>query len=439
MYIILTAQPGYRAMMQQAEIKMLISEILLYITGLLFALCYAYQFVFIPIVWFKKDRPAPATDKSHSFAVLICARDEEAVIGDLIDCVNAQDYPREKIRSFVIADNCTDATAAVASQHGAIVYTRNDTEHIGKGYALDALLRHIAEDYPAGFDGYFVFDADNLIPRDYIEKMDRVFSVGSDIVTGYRNSKNYSQNWVSSGYAIWFMRESSFLNYPRRLISSSATVEGTGFLFSRAVLDELGGWPFHLLTEDVEFTAHEIISGRKIAYCPEAEIFDEQPVSFKSSCRQRLRWCRGYFQVFRKYGAALLRGSLRGSFSCFDMMMSITPAFILAPLYIVLCALSLALHAAMTAPYTPAGLAALLCFPAVVFFMLFLIGTGTTFSERKRIRATAWQKLLYCLTFPFFMLTFAPIALLSYFVTPKWTPMKHTVSMDKLNNDEFGL
>ncbi len=418
---------------------MLISEILLFIAGLLFALCYVYQFVFIPIVWFKKDRPAAATDKGHSFAVLICARDEEAVIGDLIDCVNAQDYPREKISTFVIADNCTDATAAVASQHGAIVYTRNDKEHVGKGYALDALLKHISKDCPDGFDGYFVFDADNLIPRSYIEKMDRVFSEGNDIVTGYRNSKNYSQNWISSGYAIWFMRESSFLNYPRRLISTSATVEGTGFLFSRAVLEELGGWPFHLLTEDVEFTAHEIIAGRKIAYCPEAEIFDEQPVSFKSSCRQRLRWCRGYLQVFMKYGAALLRGSLRGSFSCFDMMMSITPAFILAPLYIVLGVLSLMLHAAMSVPYTSAGLAALLCFPAVVFLMLFLTGLSTTLSERKRIHAPAWKKLFYCLTFPFFMLTYAPIALVSYFVRPNWVPMKHTISKDKLEENELKL
>ncbi len=411
---------------------MLTTEILLYITGLLFALCYAYQFVFLLVIWLKRDKRETEPAAPNSFAVLICARNEEAVIGDLIDCINAQDYPSDRVKTFVLADNCTDATAELAAAHGAEVYTRRDTERIGKGYALDALLSHISEDFPEGFDGYFVFDADNLIPRDYITKMNRVFSAGNDIVTGYRNSKNYAQNWVSAGSSLCFMRESSFLNYPRRLLSTSATVEGTGFLFSRKVLSELGGWPFHLLTEDVEFTAHEIVSGRKIAYCPEAEIFDEQPVSFMASCRQRLRWCRGYLQVFLKYSLPLLRGALRGSFSCFDMLMSISPAFILSPIYILLILLSILLHLFLAVPYSPAGLAALLCFPAVAFVMLFLIGVGTTLSDRKRIRASGRKKLLYCLSFPFFMLSFVPIAFASYFVNPKWTPMKHTVSKETL-------
>lgn len=60
------------------------------------------------------------------------------------------------------------------------------------------------QDYPDAFDGCFVFDADNVLKADYIEQMDRVFSEEHDIVTSYRNSKNYGDNWISAGYALWF-------------------------------------------------------------------------------------------------------------------------------------------------------------------------------------------------------------------------------------------
>ena len=98
---------------------------------------------------------------------------------------------------FVAADNCTDRTAAIARTHGAVVYERFNQLNVGKGYALDFLLQHIGADYPAGFDGYFVFDADNLLAPDYIERMNEMFSNGHEIVTSYRNSKNFGDNWIS--------------------------------------------------------------------------------------------------------------------------------------------------------------------------------------------------------------------------------------------------
>ena len=107
-------------------------------------------------------------------------------------------------------------------------------DRVGKGYALQTLLGHLEQDYPAGFDGYFVFDADNILDPDYIAAMNRTFSQGHDIVTSYRNSKNYGDNWISAGYALWFLRESRYLNHARSLLGTSCAVSGTGFLFSRA-------------------------------------------------------------------------------------------------------------------------------------------------------------------------------------------------------------
>ena len=77
---------------------------------------------------------------------------------------------------------------------------------------------------------------------------------GNDAITSYRNTKNYGDNWISSGYGLWFLRESMYLNYARNKVGASAAISGTGFFFSNEVLKDIGGWPFHLLTEDIGVT-----------------------------------------------------------------------------------------------------------------------------------------------------------------------------------------
>ena len=178
-----------------------------FIIACVFFVCYAYQFIYIPISW-RGRRTAHKPPKLHRFAVLIAARNEEAVISELIDSINAQDYPSGLIDIYVVADNCTDGTAKTARCHGAQVFERFDTQHVGKGYALDFLLSHIPHEY----DAYLVLDADNVIAPDYIRHMDQTLSDGYKIATSYRNSKNYGDNWISAGYALWFLRESRYLN-----------------------------------------------------------------------------------------------------------------------------------------------------------------------------------------------------------------------------------
>lgn len=243
-----------------------------YIIAVVFFVCYTYQFLYIPVPWLlakRKAAKAAALEATpHNYAVLICARNESAVIADLIGSLRSQTYDQSLLHIFVLADNCTDDTSAIARSAGATVYERFNNVQVGKGYALQTLLGHLEQDYPAGFDGYFVFDADNILDPGYIAAMNRTFSQGHDIVTSYRNSKNYGDNWISAGYALWFLRESRYLNHARSLLGTSCAVSGTGFLFSRAVLEETGPWPFHLLTEDIQFSVHEILQGRKVAFAP---------------------------------------------------------------------------------------------------------------------------------------------------------------------------
>ena len=395
----------------------------------LFFACYVYQFVYIPIAWLPRKKETLHAPM-HRFAVLIAARNEEAVIGKLIDSIKAQSYPGRLVKIFVAADNCTDATAEAARSHGAEVYERYDMTLRGKGYALDFLLREIKLRGHVRFDGYIVLDADNVLDRDFILHMNETFSAGHDIVTCYRSSKNYGDNWISAGYALWFLRESRYLNSARARLGSSCGVSGTGFLFSQAVLDaQGGGWPFHLLTEDIEFTIDNVTRGMKVGYCPDAIAYDEQPISFRQSWAQRLRWSRGYLQVFKKYGRALISGIFSGSFSCYDMAMSIMPAAVLTGLSIVVNLGAALVNVLYYHEWGVLGVSALQTL-VNLYLTLFIIGAITTATEWKSIHCEPAKKIFYVFTFPLFMLSYVPIVIHSLFVTPEWTHIDHTRTLD---------
>lgn len=404
-----------------------------YIISIVFIVCYTYQFFYILVPYVVKDRRRGEV-RGHRYAVLISARNEEAVIGQLLESIKRQSYDGGLVTTFVVADNCTDGTARVAAESGAIVFERFDSANVGKGYALNYLLHRIDELFPERpFDGYFVFDADNVLEENYIEEMNRVFSEGYEIVTSYRNSKNFGDNWISSGYALWFLRESQFLNHARMKLGTSCAVSGTGFLFSQKVLGDCGGWNFHLLTEDIEFTVHNVVRGLKIGYCHDAVLYDEQPTTFRQSWRQRMRWSQGYLQVFRDYGARLLRGIFRGSFSCFDMSMAIMPAFVLSTVSI-LVNLTLGVVGAL------AGDNLLVAFESVgqmllnMYLTLLVLGGITTVTEWNQIRTSSVKKFVYVFTFPLFMFTYIPISLAAFFCKPQWKPIEHRVSAAHLRS-----
>ncbi len=396
-----------------------------YLIALVFFGCYAYQFVYIPIALLRRPKPHKRSVK-HRYAVLICARNEQRVIGELIDSVHSQTYGRDFLKVFVIADNCTDSTAAVARAAGATVYERSDKTRVGKGWALEELTRRVREDFPESFDGYFVFDADNILDKNYITEMNKTFSDGYEIVTSYRNSKNYGDNWISSGYALWFLREARYMNGARHMLGCSCAVSGTGFLFSQRILEKRDGWHYHLLTEDIEFSVDQMIDGEKIGYCREAHLYDEQPVKFKQSWRQRMRWAKGYIQVFRKYGLRLIGSTLRGSFSAYDMTMYIMPAMVLTFIGTV-ANISAGIVGAVRGDNLLIALVSLGQCLLNAYLLMYFIGFLTTLSEWKNIKASAAKKILYTFTFPLFMFTYIPISLAALFAKVTWKPIEHTV------------
>ncbi|CUQ12656.1 glycosyltransferase family 2 protein [Turicibacter bilis] len=393
------------------------------VIAIIFCICYSYQFLYVIVSLMKKDKPHQET-KAHRFAVLIAARNEETVINHLIDSINTQTYDQGEVTVFVVADNCTDQTAACARKMGAIVYERFDQTKIGKGHAMEFLLNQMEKDY-APFDGYFVFDADNVLDQNYILEMNKTFSDGYDIITSYRNSKNYGDNWISSGYAIWFLWESEFLNRGRMLLGTSCAVSGTGFFFSRRIIEKYGGWKFFLLTEDIQFTVDNVLSGEKIGYCRQAMLYDEQPVKFQQSFRQRMRWAKGFFQVFHRYGLDLFKGSLQRNTSCYDMLMVIMPAIILT-LFTLIFNGSMILFGNYTNSQDDLIMMMMGRMILNMYLMLVFIATVTTATQWKNIHTTSFKKVAYIFTFPFFMFTYIPITIVAFFKKVEWQPIEHS-------------
>lgn len=364
--------------------------------------------------------------KQHNFAFLIPARNEQNVIFNLIDSIVKQNYLNENITVFVLADNCTDKTYEVASSAGAIVYKRQNKFNVGKGYALDFLIKKIDLDYGLGtFDGFFIFDADNVLDENYISEMNKLFNNGFKILTSYRNSKNYATNWISAGYSLWFLREAKFMNNSRMLLNTGCAISGTGFLVSTDIIKENSGWPFYLLTEDIEFSICSSIKGNTIGYCENAIFYDEQPETFLLSWSQRMRWTKGFYQVFNRYGIPLIRSIfLKRSFYAFDMFMTILPGLIITSLtmavniIVILVGYVIGMY---VIPIVTMFLLSLL----TLYLILFTVGLITTITEWNMIHCKNIFKIIYLFTFPIFILTYIPIAIAAMFLKVDWKPIEH--------------
>lgn len=400
----------------------------------LFVLCYAHQIFYVFYTLFKKPKTYPQTNQTNRYAVLICGRNEEGVIGYLIDSIKNQDYPTDKVDIYVCADNCTDATAQVAREHGAVVLERFNTELVGKGYALTELIQMVFDTHgDDAYDGYFVVDADNLLDPHFITEMDKCFCSGEGygIIAGYRNSKNFDENWLSASYSVWFLHEGRQLNNARSLLGVSGAVSGTGFMIAKDVLKKQGGWIHHLLIEDVEFSADNLTQGVKIGYCHNAILYDEQPVSFVQSWHQRMRWVKGYMQVLAKYGGRIFKGIFgKDGFSCYDLLTNIGAAYLLVPISVLVNVVYLILCLILTPEYLITALVTMGISVGLGYLAMFFLSFFACITEKDRIKATTPQRIKAMFAFPIFMFSFVPIAIIALFApNVKWRPITHRVQV----------
>jgi cellulose synthase/poly-beta-1,6-N-acetylglucosamine synthase-like glycosyltransferase len=358
-----------------------------------------------------------------SFAVLVAAHNEEQVVGALIENLLNLDYPKELYDIFVICDNCTDKTADIARSYGVQACERKNLHQRGKGYAIEWMLKELWA-MPRQYDAIVMFDADNLLNTDFLQHMNNDLCEGHKVIQGYLDTKNPEDSWVTASYAITYWYCNRLWQLSRRNMNMANYLGGTGMCFETNLLKEMG-WGATSLVEDLEFSMRCVQRGIKPVLNYEAKVYDEKPLKFKASARQRLRWMQGHFTVARHYFFPLLWASIKErSFVKFDAALYSLAAYntligfvVTAMLYIdnLIPADNIFSSIYYYLPWWVAGVAITL---TVVMFPLVMILEGV---KSPKMYAHLFSMVL-------FQLSWLPITFYAFFTqnNKTWSHTKHT-------------
>ncbi len=372
----------------------------------------------------RKEKPIPPAAPQKRIAAIIAARNESSVIGNLVESVLAQDYPRELMDVFVIPNNCTDDTEEAARRAGARILNCTVPVH-AKGeavsWAIDELLKH-----PENYDAFVIVDADNLLDCNYFKVCNDALCAGAQVGQGFRDSKNYGDSWIAGCSSEFYWCMSRFYNKARSALNMSAALNGTGILLSADYMRRVG-WHTSSLTEDLEFTAQCALGGVRIWWLGGARAYDEQPNSFVDSFKQRRRWAAGTVQCMRGYfGKLVKRAVCERKLQCLDMAVLFTGPIvqllsIIPGVYFFLRAM-FSMDSAQVVPMlimTAAG--------AVLSFIgLSLVSFAILKIEGKSVRGQ-WSTVFGLWLF---LLTWVPANLISLFTKPpKWVQIPHERAM----------
>lgn len=382
---------------------------------------------FFGIIRFK---PKGKVEPKKSFALVVAAHNEETVIADIIESFEHVDYPRELFDIFVIADNCSDKTATISREKGAKVYERFDREKRGKGYALEWMFDKIFK-MEKRYDAVAVFDADNLISKNFLLEMNRILCKGYKVVQGYLDSKNPNDTWITGSYSISFWSSNRMFQLSRNNLGLSNQLGGTGFCIETETLKRLG-WGATCLTEDLEFTCKLVLNGYKVGWAHDAVIYDEKPLTLAQSWAQRKRWMQGFADVSSRYFWKLMKRA----FTQLDPVAFDCALYSIQPIVIVLLGIAMILNM-FNAPGvvisqfkslsdTSGNIAAI---GAILIGLLQFIYTPFLLVLDKKLN---FRVFLYYLIFPIYSATWIPISIQGILNknNKEWSHTRHTRSIN---------
>lgn len=410
------------------------------IIGTVLTVLQAYQILYFIGIFGRKTYKI--SENKHKYAICIAARNEEKVIKNLLESINVQNYPKDKLTIFVVADNCNDKTVdvvkayAVQAEIKIICYQHKNPNERTKGFALRYLFEKIKEDFSIeAFDGYFVFDADNVLNKDYVSRMNDAFDAGNKIITSFRNSKNFGQNWISYSYAIHWLRTCLLEHRGKTLLNLSCRIQGTGFLFTNEIVKE--GWKYTSLTEDRAFCSDAVVKGYKVVYCEDAKFYDEQPYELKVALRQRLRWAKGHLQSTTENCPKLAKNTFKfnknsiRSYDCFWMNFPVSVESIIRRIIIWTLQIIVGIIAANFWGVIWGICIGLLTGMAGRIVTQVVCATVVSVYYRKIIpKVNIWKCIFYIFMFPLFDAIGRWSSYVAVFKRVEWKPIKHDYVVD---------
>jgi cellulose synthase/poly-beta-1,6-N-acetylglucosamine synthase-like glycosyltransferase len=232
---------------------------------------------------------SPTGQSLTNFAMLIPAHNEITVLGKLLGSLSVLDYPKDHYTVYVVADNCTDATAELAHTTGWVhVYERFDQNKRGKGFALNWLMHKLNEDSLI-YDAYVVLDADSVVDPTFLEVMNKGLKQGAQALQAHNTVLNVTD---SPGTALRWLAL-TLMNYVRPLgrngLGCSSTLTGNGMCLNRSLLMRYP-WQSFSLAEDYQYYLYIVKHGEKVVYMPDAIVRSEMPSTFAQMRTQDIRW-----------------------------------------------------------------------------------------------------------------------------------------------------
>jgi cellulose synthase/poly-beta-1,6-N-acetylglucosamine synthase-like glycosyltransferase len=278
----------------------------LFLLPALFASVYYIVLAMVALVASRSSR-VPERQPSCTFAILIPAHNEEASLPEALAACRALNYPKSLFRLYVVADNCSDRTAAVARAAGCVCLERHDPSRPGKAAALEWALPEVLR---AETDAVLVLDADCRLDRQALRALNNRLLAGQDVIQACYTACNPDDSLVSYVAAVGNHIENRFFYAPRARLGLPALLRGTGMAFRREVLERCP-WAEASVVEDVAYTVRIARRGHAVYFAPEIEVASAFPASRRQLTVQRHRWIGGNARLALTAGCRLLWDGFR--------------------------------------------------------------------------------------------------------------------------------
>lgn len=414
-----------------------VSEIFIIVLAISVIL-YLFKFVYFAFGFVPQKTFAKAEEKTR-FALLVPARDESAVIEDLLISIKNQTYSKEMFHTFIIVASEDDPTIEIAKKYENTTCFIVDKNSKGKGRALDYGIAKAKEMFGNIFDAYLIVDADNTCDSKFIEKMNDAFCQGYDIVIAKKLNKSWKDSLISNCSALTYTFVDTLNNKFRSKAGGNVTITGTGVCVSKKVIDDLGGWKFHTITEDYELTLYSIVNNLKSYYYEQAIVTTEEPSNLKTTKIRRLRWVKGHNQVEKMYRKRQFKqlfawGGER-KFFLFENLFSLVPIIIAAAdifLFVAVCLVCMVYGIVCNGAFAITALLTGLAVIGALYVVLMLYTILALIVDRACMDLTFKQKVAITLFNPIYLIMYVPIYAKAVVVKEvEWVPIEHNVIINK--------
>lgn len=376
-----------------------------------------YSYLVMPRCYLK---PKKYNNKKR-YCILIPARYESKVINNLLLSITKQTTKINPKDIYIIVESIKDKTVDIAKQYNMNIILRENLSLKRKGYALNDAVTYILKKQ-IHYDAYFIFDADNILDKDFIKNMEKSINEGYDIGIGYRNTKN-SNTLVSASSALTFSMINTMLNERKNKYHNNLTISGTGYYIKGSIIEEWNSFPFHSLTEDYELTLYAILNNLTTTYNKKAIFYDEQPDNFNISLKQRTRWVKGYFEARKKYINKISKSEIKNDpnfASKVNAFLGVTPY-----IYIIIGLLIILVNILITK-----GITTFLCYLTIFLLLIYTVLSIFTIimlkKEKNSLNISKSMKIKVIFYNPIFMFSYIICLLRTIFIKDiKWDKIDH--------------